>query len=290
MECTSNTLSILFLFVFCHCYYVHSQPTVQNNFWRTSVQAGCDNNHNNRHPNFRSNGNVRLTGSLGVSDLQRSLDVVLLELQKHSVDTETLQQGVEDLRQRHDESRRLLMQLTESMNILVKKLVKNPACDCKEAGDAGGASGAGGGGGGGQRGGTDDDLDGYVKLFDSPPGVFSDRSGDWHEGKSGGREKVFMDQKGDAITSPQLPSDNAERQNHDDETPRDLSVDQSRDETSRRDGGHGGGIVAVETTTSGTTTTTRSTTTAPDPIHRMYNGSVPKGQCKRLIKSSGQCT
>lgn len=283
-----ETTSVFILFVFVHLACVHSQPTVQNNFWRAPLPSGCDNNNNNnrrRHPHFRSNGNVRLTaGSLGTSELQHSLDVVLLELQKHSVDTETLRQDVGDLRQRHDESRRLLTQLIESMNILVKRLVKNPACDCREAGDAGGGEDGGGGGG--------DDLDGYVKVFDSPPGVYSDRSGDWNGGGSssssdGGGKEVFMDQKGSGIGSPKLRSHIAGRPNHADETPRDLSVNQSRDKTNRRDGGLGDGILATETTTA---ETTAPTTTAPDPIHEMYNGSVPKGQCKGLISCCSRCT
>ena len=218
------------------------------------------------------------------------MDVVLLELQKHSVDTETLRQDVGDLRQRHDESRRLLTQLIESMNILVKRLVKDPACDCREAGDAGGRE-EGGGGGGRGGGGGGDDLDGYVKVFDSPPGVYSDRSDDWNGGGSsssdGGGKEVFMDQKGSGIGSPKLRSHNAGRPNHADETPRDLSVNQSRDETSRRDDGRGDGIFAMETTT---TETRAPTTTAPDPIHEMYNGSVPKGQCNGLISGCSRCT
>ena len=149
--------------------------------------------------------------------------------------------------------------------------------------------GRGGGGRGGGGGG--DDLDGYVKVFDSPPGVYSDRSDDWNGGGSsssdGGGKEVFMDQKGSGIGSPKLRSHNAGRPNHADETPRDLSVNQSRDETSRRDDGRGDGIFAMETTT---TETRAPTTTAPDPIHEMYNGSVPKGQCNGLISGCSRCT
>ncbi|KAL8614059.1 hypothetical protein ACOMHN_026276 [Nucella lapillus] len=274
--------TVLALFIFLHILNLtQSQPTVQNFFWRNpQISRGCSNNKDGR--SSHQHGKVRLSSSPGLSSLQNSLDMVLLELQRHAVDTETLRENVHSLHERHEHSMRLLAQLTESVNILVKTLVKTPGgpCDCdRDADERRGGYGRQRGGGAGGRGGeggegsnvNDRDFhpeDEYVQLFDSSVSHPDDSAAEESSTRDQG---LVMDQKKTRTLTPHI-SDKLPGHVH--EMPRDLEVNQSRADT--RDQNGDPSMAGGSTTSSDATTTTGTTTTTPDPILLMYNGSVPK--------------
>ncbi|XP_076471121.1 uncharacterized protein LOC143301015 [Babylonia areolata] len=291
MDYPLRTVTLLFLLFHCISFCL-SQPTVQNSFWRSPEASLCNNN-NGHQPHH---GQYRLSGSPGgFNGLQQSVDMVLLEMQRQAVDTDSLREEVRDLQTRHEDSRRLLLQLTESVNILVKKLVKTPACECDSGGGGGGGGGGGdgdddergtggrrGGGGGGGGGGGDvvsggGDSKGFqqednnvnnnhVKVFNASSRPSSDAG-----------QGVLMDEKGASVLSPHPGSDTHPHPHRTGQTPQDLGVNQTRAEVrGRQDGALSvapGTVTSAHTATSGPTTTT---TTTPDPILMMYNGSVPK--------------
>lgn len=271
MANTLWVLPLLFLAILFHCVTL-AQPTVQNSVWKTEKSA-----------NFQET--VRLEPSrmppLQVQ-IQQSMDLLLLELEKRRVETESLRTELADLKQGLMDNRVILNQLWDGMDLLVKKLVKNADGACadrreqrrKGKGRRRNRKRGGSGEGGRRR------TKGEKVSTDNPDVAAGGGADTLANGSSRtSKEIAYRDDEGSEsynVTNvkSELPTSSRGRGS----VPEYLNP-----HLYPRHGDEDGVLIEdvdsyVDESTSMSEMSTEPTATSPDPINALYNGSIPKGK------------